>query len=45
MKEKLIAIIVIILIALSIFAIGYRAAEMKYEDTSVTTYAPESINL
>lgn len=44
MKEKIIAIIFIILLLLSVYAIGYRTAEMKYEGTDIFTYAPESID-
>lgn len=37
MKEKLMAIIFIILVLLSVFVIGYRVAEMKYTDESIIT--------
>lgn len=37
MKEKIMAVIFIIITVLSIFAIGYRVAEMKYTDESIIT--------
>lgn len=43
-KEKIFFIIAIIIAIIIVFAIGYRVAEMKYEDTSIFTYYPESIN-
>ena len=37
MKEKIMAVILVVLIALGIFAMGYRVAEMKYNDESIIT--------
>jgi hypothetical protein len=44
MYAKIMAIIMAVLLALGIFAIGYRTAEMKHEGVSVFTYAPDSVN-
>ena len=44
MYEKIMVIILAILLVLGIFAVGYRTAEMKYEDVSIFTYAPDAIN-
>lgn len=45
MYAKVTAIIMAILLALGIFVIGYRVAEMKYENVSVFTYEQESQNI
>jgi hypothetical protein len=37
MKEKIMAVIFIIIMILSIFAIGYRVAEMKYTEQDIIT--------
>jgi hypothetical protein len=37
MKERFMAIIFIIITVLSIFAIGYRVAEMKYTEQDIIT--------
>jgi hypothetical protein len=37
MKEKIMAVIFIIIMILSIFAIGYRVAEMKYTGQDIIT--------
>jgi hypothetical protein len=44
MREKIIAIVVAVSLLVIAYVLGYRAAEMKYEDVSIFTYAPDSIN-
>ena len=43
-KQTIFFTIAILMAIMIIFTIGYRVAEMKYENTSIFTYYPDSIN-